>query len=400
MQVVDVSNNSIAAPSSSFLVEPPRSLATMPPDELDLIVKQLPFDFTSLNGLEAASTALQDAVRRTWAERLKATFTSEARSACQATLASAKLACRSMLRCPFIFWGDTYLPAEAQAAIDALAAVGGVIECPACWPVAIKPLQLAQWWSVQALAKAFLMLSELQFGTRSSSSNSGSGGGLLEPPWSVPVYAQNAATDLSLLALCDALREGRRPCEPGEVIRRTDGLLHGYSSDGRTVGPNVRPGNFLDGAVEPSAVAFRTHIDPEDHPGARYHPFDDAESRQLALAVVNDALFGGKASIVLDFLERSEDGEEDFDHGSLPWAGTDTVYAACPDGGYGANHGWGGVNWDAGREWWGCYCWVALRTLADGEFASEFTQMQAGGSQHEEREETLVMLQLAAASTD
>ena len=55
-----------------------------------------------------------------------------------------------------------------------------------------------------------------------------------------------------------------------------DGLARGYSSDSRQVGPNVRPGNFVDGTLEPGAAHFwATHPDPEDFPAARYHPFDD-----------------------------------------------------------------------------------------------------------------------------
>ena len=376
-------------------MRPQPTLDTLPRELLNLILEHFPFNFTSLNGLEATSTALGSVIRDTWAARLEATFTKEARWACEATSASAKQACCNMLRCPFIFWGDTHPPARAKEAIDALYAVGGVIECPACWPIAIKPSHLARWWSVQALAKAFLMLSELQLGSSSA----------LEHPWAVTVYAQTAATDLRLLTLCDALREGRLPCEPGEVIRRTDGLARGYSSDSRQVGPNVRPGNFVDGTLEPSAARFRaTHPDPEDFPAARYHPFDDppysmtvsdhAEGRRLACAVVDECLFGGKASTVLDFLERSDDGEECFDESSLPWAGTDTGCAKGPDGTVDNNHGWGGVDWDAGREWWGCYCWVALRTLTDVESASEFAQKMEAG------EETLAMLQLAASTTD
>lgn len=81
---------------------------------------------------------------------------------------------------------------------------------------------------------------------------------------------------------------------------------------------------------------------------------------------------------MLDFLKRSEDGDENFDEDSLGWAGKFTGHGESGEAGvYLANHGWGGTDWYAGREWWGCYCWVALRTLGPGEPASEFATRMA-----------------------
>ena len=87
----------------------------------------------------------------------------------------------------------------------------------------------------------------------------------------------------------------------------------------------------------------------------------------LAEAVISSILFGGApGGYVLD------------------WNDAGNALMGVP---------WGGGAWEGGRDWFGCYCWVACRVLAPGERTSEW----AGNGLGEGR---LAMLRLVACTTD
>ena len=123
----------------------------------------------------------------------------------------------TMLRVPFVMWGNRFLPESAKKAQDAFEGVAGVVECEACWPVAIRPEHLERWWSAQALAPLLIVLTELEVEEERMAPFSGACGG--GPPhesvriclgalgedeieWSED---ENFLAEVGLLELCDSM---------------------------------------------------------------------------------------------------------------------------------------------------------------------------------------------------
>ncbi len=380
--------------------EPPALLLSLPADMLLHIVSLL--DVVGLLKFEAAAkSAAQIGGCAEWERRLRQMLTNEALAACAAGVGNvdttlpitgdgARRTLCTMLRVPFVMWGNRFLPESAKKAQDAFEGAGGVVECEACWPVAIRPEHLERWWSAQALAPLLIVLTELEVEEKLHELTSPAHVAEVAPgpphesvriclgalgedeiEWSED---ENFLAEVGLLELCDSMRYYARyggalsKCCAADGAKRLVDKVADLLAWRTCGGPDsesvadLKIGLLHDGRMltTPGDVNLEPFLSP---------PYGFSGPRTLAEAVVSNVLFGGAPGGYVNGWHAWNDLE-----------GTHDVE-------------WGGRAWESGREWWGNYCWVACRVLAPGERASEW----AGEGPSERR---LAMLKLTASTTD
>ena len=369
--------------------EPPL-LLSLPQDPLLHIISLL--DVVDLLKFEAAAkSAAQIGGCAEWERRLRQMLTGEALAACAAGVGNvdttlpitgdgARRTLCTMLRVPFVMWGNRFLPESAKAAQDAFEGAGGVVECEECWPIALRPEHLDRWWSAQPLAQIFIVLTELDVEKKLHALTSPAI--VAEPPGppheSVRIclgtgrrrnrVGRRFLAEVGLLQLCDSMRYCayyRSNCCAADGARPWLTRLPTFSRGGA-----ARPDSESDADEigllpwlqdrPPGEVNLEPFLSP---------PYGFSGPRTLAEAVVSNVLFGGApGGYVCDWNAWNDvEGSNDVE--------------------------WGGRAWESGREWWGNYCWAACRVLAPGERASEWADNGLG-------EGRLAMLKLTASTTD
>ena len=418
--------------------EPPPLLLSLPQDPLLHIISLL--DVVDLLKFEAAAkSAAQIGGCAEWERRLRQMLTGEALAACAAGVGNvdttlpitgdgARRTLCTMLRVPFVVWGHRFLPETAKAAQDAFEGAGGVVECEACWPIALRPEHLDRWWSAQPLGQIFVVLTELEVEEKLHALTSPAIVAEVKPgpphrdvticlgtcgpahdrapevnvdlylPFGRSVDARfNLLAEVSLLELCDAIRYGSGDTE--ERWRAVATAAMGTArllARARTDLPEMR--FTRPGMQVADLIAWRTGDGPDSayvadlniglleegnmdrhwgngrHWGTRVdrHPFLSPPygfngPEALADAAISSVLFGGApGGYVLD------------------WNDPGNALMGVP---------WGGSAWFSGRDWWGCYMWAACRVLAPGERTSEWADNGLG-------EGRLAMLRVVACTTD
>ena len=320
----------------------------------------------------------------------------------------ARRAVCTLLRVPLLMWGEVFLPQPAQDALDNLERHCGVVECDICWPVALRPSRLGEYWSATALAQLFLLFTELLGGKGMTSAESGGSHEELHVELGLEGDT-NSIRWVPLLALSDAIRRTGSACNAAMLLlkRHVPPSAYTYFEEKQrdlvasscAVPPWIGDGSDSDddgdgGASDEdedasqrlmrvgrvwAGVECRCAEDIERH-AFDNPPYSFTGPPALVDAVIREVLFGGvEGSFGVGWTRRlhMNETEEEVDE-------CDTVP-------------WGGPAWDAGREWWGCYCWVVLRALAPQERASRWRAEPGGGFGGEH---SLAMLKVHACTTD